>query len=227
MDVLQPRISVNKLGEYMEAGPARRRSIVNTQRRPPGEAIVARYADALDALKEYFSSPSDDLFYQRATELRSQKTNTAWAMQDKQLSADALVACADVVELLDLRGVRVVPTGAAVEGQFIHIAGVKVSVRPQFLIVDGDGLGRVRGGIKFSFNKQYPLGDTACEYVATVMRQSLAASHGSSVDPKHCFSVATFTRQVVSAPKAHKARMVAIEAACEEIASRWSSVAEV
>ncbi len=36
-----PRISLNKLGEYMTASPSRRRSIVRDQKRPK-DAIVAQ-----------------------------------------------------------------------------------------------------------------------------------------------------------------------------------------
>lgn len=224
MESTQPRISVNKLGEYMEVGPARRRSIVNAQKKPPGEVVVARYVDAVEVLKEYFESGSEDLIYRRATELRAYHAGSSWMIQDKHLSADALIACADILELLNLRGMRVLAASPNVGGQSMLIAGVKVSVRPQFIVVDPVDVKRVIGGIKFSFNKQNPLGETGCEYVATVMRQSLASIHGSAVDSRLCLSVATATRQVIHAPKAHKARMSSIEAACEEIANRWGAL---
>ena len=38
-----PRISLNKLGEYLQATATRRKSIVKDQKKPPGAGIVTRY----------------------------------------------------------------------------------------------------------------------------------------------------------------------------------------
>lgn len=218
-----PRISVNKLAEYMGASAGRRKTIIKSQIKPPGEIVVARYRDVYQVLAEYFATPCEDLFYQRALDLREAAGGSDWAKQDKNLSADALIACADVIELVNLHGVKVIPAPKTEGTHPFTIAGVRVSIRPEFLILD-NSTDLVCGGIKFSFNKQQPLVEESCEFVATLVRAYLVEQYGVSIDPKRCLSIATPTKQVVCAPKATKAKMAAIEAACEEIAIRWKSL---
>lgn len=218
-----PRISVNKLAEYMGASAGRRKTIIKSQIKPPGEIVVARYRDVYQVLAEYFAEPSEDLFYERALELRNAVGGSDWAKQDKSLSADALIACADVIELIALQGVKVIPSPKTEAAHPFTVGGVRVSIRPEFLIVD-TSTGQVCGGIKFSFNKQQPLVEESCEFVAILVRAYLVEQYGVSIDSKRCLSIATPTKLVVCAPKATKAKMLAIEAACEEIAIRWKSL---
>ncbi len=184
--------------------------------------IVARYRDVHHALEEYFAEPSDSFFHERALELRNTKGGTKWSLQDKNLSADALLACADIIELIDTNDVKIVPPPKSSDTHPMMLAGVRVSVRPEFLILDSAGM--VCGGLKFSFNKQQPLSEEGCEFVATLVRAYLVEQYGVGVEHKRCLSISTPTKQVVFAPKASKARMTALQAACEEIAIRWKSL---
>lgn len=54
-----PRISLNKLGEYMNASASRRKRIIAEQREPK-TFIVARYTDAMDVICDYFQDDSRD-----------------------------------------------------------------------------------------------------------------------------------------------------------------------
>lgn len=55
----EPRISVNKLGEYLVATASRRRQILRDQKRPPDFKVV-RYADAQRAIVDYFIDRHSD-----------------------------------------------------------------------------------------------------------------------------------------------------------------------
>lgn len=218
-----PKISLNKLGEYLEASPTRRKSIVKAQKKPPGEMIVARYGDAHAALKEYFAYPTDEFLHGRILELREDQSGSDWARQDRQLSADALAACVDLIELIHFDGYRAVPCPQNPSAVML-ISGTKVSIRPEFLVTKIDDPRKIVGAMKFSFNKQHALQHEGCEYVSTVLRKYLTDTYvGAQIDSKLCISIATSSKLILSAPKAYKARMNAIEAACEEIAVRWPS----
>lgn len=214
------RISVNKLGEYMDANASRRKAIVKAQKKPPGEIVVARYRDAYVVLEEYFTSPRDDLLHRRAAELRADASGTEWARQDRNLSSDALLDCADLIELVNLDGVKIV--SARKNGNVAQpvVNGVLISVRPDFLILDAAN-DSVIGGIKYSFNKSHPLKAFGGEVVATLLKSHLCATYGATVKNEKCLSIATSVKQLIRAPRAFKSRMSATEAACEEIASRW------
>lgn len=220
-----PKISLNKLGEYLDASPTRRRSIVKAQKKPPGEIVVARYGDAHAALKEYFAYPTDEFLPSRILELRADLSGSPWARQDRQLSADVLEACVDLVELVHFDGYRAVPCPQKPQAALL-IGGTKVSVRPDFLIVRAEDASKIVGAMKFSFNKQHALQHEGCEYVATVLRKYLEETYldmSCQVESRLCIAIATSSKQVISAPKAYKSRMSAIEAACEEIAGRWAT----
>jgi hypothetical protein len=124
----------------------------------------------------------------------------------------------EVLGSIDLGGVKVDPfTGH--EQYWLKIAGVRVSVRPDFLIRSGDA---VVGALKLSHNKQTALNKEGCEYVATMLLRFIAETiPGAKPDLKKCLAIATPVKAWASAPKSHKARDEALEAACEEIAARW------
>lgn len=214
---------MNKLGEYLQASPTRRKTIVRDQKKPPGAGIVTRYSAVNTALREYFASPDSDFLVARIAQLKADKSGTDWQREDRQLSAQALERLLEMLDQIDFAGTRAVPFPAGTASTLL-VAGVKVSVRPDFLIVSADDQDEVVGAIKLSHNKQNALEKEACSYVATVLARFVSHTFpDSSVDLKKCLSLATPLKIVASAPKAHKARIEAIGAACEEIAGRWKT----
>jgi len=55
----KPKVSANKLGEYMSASPSRRNEIVKNQKYPKGY-VVTRYNDARRAIIDYFLNGRGD-----------------------------------------------------------------------------------------------------------------------------------------------------------------------
>lgn len=75
-----PRISINKLGEYMTATPARRRQIVRDQKNPPAFK-AARYKPARETIVSYLEDgmADDGSPLARAAELRADMPPPRWA----------------------------------------------------------------------------------------------------------------------------------------------------
>lgn len=224
-----PRISLNKLGEYLMATPARRRRIVLDQQDPKA-FIVARYMDARTAIVDYLASGLTDSgreqLMSKSTALRLDKSGTEFAYQDRVASADAMVNFVDLSSSIDMDELIAIP----VEGSFsaaMYISGVKVSVRPDVILrnwVTGD----VVGAIKLHFPKTSPLSAAALGYVSTALRVYMEKQEGgASVDFKRCYVIDISTKSVVSAQKAHVKKMKDIEAACEEIFVRWVGLPKV
>lgn len=223
-----PRISLNKLGEYLTATPARRRRIVLDQQDPKA-FIVARYMDARTAIVDYLASGLSDLgrrqLVSKSVALRLDKSGTDFACQDRVASADAMVSFMDLSSSIDMDGLIAIP----VEGSFsaaMYISGVKVSVRPDVILknwITGD----VVGAIKLHFPKTSPLCAETLVYVSAALRVYMEKQGGASVDFKRCYIVDVPTKSVVSAQKAHVKRMRGIEAACEEIFVRWVGLPKV
>src|SRR5665647_1822012 len=85
-----PRISVNKLAEYMEANPMRRRRIVFDAKYPQ-KFIVIRYKDARDAIKQYLENGyGEDYILDVIRQLEEREPETPFQEQDLKLSIEVL-----------------------------------------------------------------------------------------------------------------------------------------
>lgn len=218
----EPRISVNKLGEYLDASVTRRRAIVKDQKRPPGAGVVSRYSHVNTALLEYFQDSDKKFLADRVQKLKADISGSEWQREDRLLSAEVLEKLIGMLDEIDLTGVSVEAFSPKTQST-IFIGGVRVSVRPDFLIKSE--IGEVVGAIKLSHNKQHPLQQAACESVAMLLWKYLKdVFPAAPVELKRCVAISTPVKRVVSAPKAHKVRLDAIEAACEEIAARWPAI---
>jgi hypothetical protein len=218
-----PRISLNKLGEYLEATPIRRRAIVKDQKKPPGAAVVTRYGPVTQVLKEYFEYADKDFLLARIADMKADHSGTIWQREDRQLSAQTLERMTAMLDDIDMSGIKIVPFPLSAKS-VLFVSGVRISVRPDFLIVSASDPVIAVGALKLSHNKQNPLTKTGCEYVATVLARFVGEAFASpSVSLKHCLSVSTPLQLVVQAPKAQRAKGKTIDAACEEIAGGWKA----
>jgi len=212
-----PKISLNKLGEYMTATPARRRRIVEDQINPK-DFIAARYADARENISNFICGHIDEQDLMNAAEnLRNQSYDSKFVAQDKILSADAIDDFLEVSDQLPA-GYRYEKVAAS-DSSTLELSGVTVSIRPDVYLKNDEN--QVVGAIKLHFPKSNPLTTIAGEYVATGLRAFVQGGSESPIDNKLCVVVDVPSASVVSAPKAVKKRMSDIEAACEEINARW------
>lgn len=219
-----PRISLNKLGEYMTAPtPSRRKRIVSDQQAPQ-PFIAARYRDAREAIVDFVVSGMSDRagLLSVATRLRQSREGSEFAINDRIASADAIESFIEAVGDIDLRDCIAVSVPSTAS-QGMTISGVYVSVRPDIYLRNWV-TGEIEGALKLHFPKSSPLTSAGAEYVATAMRVYMELEKGNShVDHQKCYVVDVPTSSVTVAPKAHVRKMKDIEAACEEIAIRWIS----
>lgn len=213
-----PKISLNKLGEYMTATPARRRRIVEDQINPK-DFIAARYGDAREQISNYIAGIIDEQdLIQVADNLRNQSYDSNFISQDKNLSADAIDDFLEISDQLPLDyKFEKVPASSK---SSMEMAGVSVSIRPDVYLKNDNN--EVVGAIKLHFPKSNPLTTISGEYVATGLKAFVQSNSVNSIDPKLCVVVDIPSANVIPAPKASKKRMNDIEAACEEIKARWN-----
>lgn len=213
------KISLNKLGEYMTATPARRRRIVEDQINPK-DFIASRYSDAREKISSFIAGNirEEDLI-DAAENLRNQDYDSKFIAQDKNLSADAID---DFLEISDqLPSGYIFEKVPANEVSSLMISGVTISIRPDVYIKNENN--KLIGAIKLHFPKSNPLTTTSGEYVATALRTFMQENDSNVIDNKLCVVVDIPSFNVISAPKAGKKRMNDIEAACEEIDARFKT----
>lgn len=218
-----PRMSVNKLGEYMVASASRRRGLIREQKRPR-DFVVARYAEVYAAVREFLVSGGVDIaILERAvTRLENTSSTTEWQEQDRQLSIEAIDSFAELSEGLDLSGYVAMPADS--DPPQLSLSGVSVSVRPDLILQAArpDGSSAF-GAIKLCITKNSTLGDEAGLYVATTVHQYLTdcLRPAGFSEANACMVIDLFARAIHVAPRSFRRRRADIEAACEEIARAW------
>lgn len=222
---MKPRISVNQLGEYMTATPSRRRQIVRDQKNPPLFKST-RYRDAREAIADHIASNmvDDEAALAAAQALRENTDGSDFVVQDRIHSAHAITAFLDICEDMKLGALTAVRVDTF-SSDGLEIAGVKVVMRPEALLLD-PATQEVVGCVKLHFSRTQPLDGRSAAYVATALRAHLEQNLSSpgTVNPDRCYVVDIATRSILSAPKANKRRLGDLGAACEEIKDRWVGV---
>jgi hypothetical protein len=217
-----PRISVNKLGEYMTASVIRRRSILDDQKHPAFFQVI-RYSPAERAVIEWMESRFDPSVLARHKEaLRSKPILSEYDAQQVALCLEA-IDHAGRIPVRQFPGIRY--ERCAFRG-YLEVAGVDVSVRPELTVADRTRRGEPRFGfVKLCFSRSYPLTEAGAAYVGTVA-QELAAGIPDAAKPHPSLAlvVDVFQERVFVGPTSTRRRLSEIEAACEEIAGRWEAL---
>ncbi|MCP9237085.1 hypothetical protein [Lewinella sp. JB7] len=219
-----PRISLNKLGEYVEASLARRKAIVKDAKYPP-VIKVARYSEVRTDITAYFTSGYDDNVLKAAIKkFEEKKPESPWHEQNQRGSIDFLELL-PVLELPDLHGFDVLAYKG--DNPKMNIAGVDISVNPDAIIKGHIKDKPVVGAIKYYTSKGVRIGEEGSKTIATLLSKFVEENllqGEEKVCHDFCLSVDFHGEQVYSAPKAFKRRLQNVETACEEIRLRWDSL---
>jgi len=218
------RISVNKLAELLITSNATRRRRIVHEQKYPKDTVVALYRHAKKPIEKYFRNGRDpEILLEAAEKLREDRSGTSWAIDDRWNTADALEHFSEIAEGLPSEHGEVYRLGDAQPPKLL-IAGVDVSIRPDFLIhFEKRGVAHT-GALKLHFvkNADSALTRAGSEYVSTMLHQWLEA-HGpeGKASHAHCICVDVFRRSTFLAPKSNARRLEDIQSMCEEIAARW------
>lgn len=220
-----PRISVNKLGEYLVAKPARRRRILEDAKRPP-DFIAPRYRDFYEVAPNYLSSnPLDDEIVVSAIEnIQSRPVGSEWDEQNRVLNCDLLTNLLDVPDLIDIDRYSVSALPHAPDTMLV--SGVEISVRPEMQLVYSSRGRELHGAIKLYTPKSFPLSQESGDYISTLVHRYCAQSGigADQMDYRHCHVIDVPAREVFTAPRSFTRRMADVEAACLEITALWCAV---
>jgi hypothetical protein len=230
---IEPRISANKLAEYVLADPSRQRTITR-ESKFSNVVITVPYTKTRNFIARAFTSDSLDIdkLGQRAAEIESENEVNGisdWHKNDNANSALALKKIIAIAPDLSWKNARIV------HGRLggIKIAGVHVSVQPELIFTfehrniskvgaillntakrDEKSLARNNGG--------YCVGD----YLSSLLFQMLLSKSPRVAAPLNskCFAIDVFREKIYTAPASYRTLNKNLEAACEVIASRWAAI---
>jgi hypothetical protein len=218
-----PRISLNKLGEYMTATASRRRRIIRDQKYPP-EVQTARYTEAHEPIAKFLLGGASDtsIISSALTRLEQQKPKSEW-------DETRIECCIAALEsILKIRDFSFLDGMSAVRGRTdtpkMVIEKVVVSVRPEILLQGCDkGGNAVVGAVKLSIGKTASLTDEAGSYIGAVLQEYVDGNfaNGAKVPHRKCIILDVFNRKIHTAPANFIRRRKEISDACAEIATMW------
>lgn len=226
-----PRISANKLGEYLaEHKAARRLSILKDQKNELTCRVI-QYRTAGVAIVSSLMKPGREMeelsvWLQRLREWTPGPDESPVAVAENRACREAIEAFMELLPTLELSDLKL-KRGANQTPKLVK-SGVHISVRPDLVL---HGVTRrkqpVVGSLKLHFPKSNPLSKTAAEYVGTLLHEfgekHLADEQAACV-AQHCYVIDVFSKSVYVAPVRNQRRRSDIEAACKEIATLWDAV---
>jgi hypothetical protein len=229
----EPRISANKLAEYIVADPSRQKVIIKDSKFAK-KVIITRYKKARAYIAQSFSGNSLDIdkLVKHADKIDLECQNATseeisdWNREDHKASAIILRKIAKIAHELSWKNARQLHFRVGA----IEIAKVSVSVHPEIIFAfehrnvtkvgaiilntaknDNKSLDRMNGN--------YCVGD----YLTSLLFQSLLEKMNKIGLPLNskCYAIDVFREKVHSAPASYKTLNKHLEAACEVIALRW------
>ncbi len=102
---LQPRLSINKLGEYLTASASRRRKII-FDAKYPSNFIIQRYKDAESAIAEYYTDSNLDIsvLLKHIKKIQEKKTINSHQIEvinNNLLALDSFIDCVDCINICE------------------------------------------------------------------------------------------------------------------------------
>lgn len=221
----EPRISINKLGEYLVKKAGRQRQILREQKFPQ-DFMTAYYKDAQEAISSFLAGNMEDItILERKKQILEQSPiKNVYSMRQINGNIEAIDNFMNMVDDIDFKGAT--PQLGEPSGK-MKIRGVEVSMRPEIILTGKGAKGKqLVGGVKLHFNKTHPLNEEACGYISAAMQiycDNVLHEEGVSYSG-YCIVIDIASGQVYGGVTATAQRKKDIEAACEQIASLWPTI---
>lgn len=221
-----PRISVNKLCEFMTAKGARQRQILKDQKYPTDYKGMY-YKEASEAIASALASSLEDLSpIEKQVKLLAQQTPTKIGAQRRvAANIDALETFMGMLDDIDLEGIDTQLGEQSPAKLTVH--GVEISVRPEVLLTKkGKSGAQIVGALKLHFPRTFCLNEDSAGTVSAILQEWSKihlADAGACFGPL-CPVIDVGSRKVYPGIKATKARMNDVEASCQNIAALWPSI---
>lgn len=219
----KPYISINKLGEYMQASPARRQAIVK-QMKEDKDWSKAYYQAIYSVIPKYIRNGYDSSILENSiTDIKKRVVNSDWEKRDRDNSIIALEALIDTEfpDLSDYEFVKDLP-----KLDKIIVGGVIVGIKPDIYLRNkySKKIGALKTHVQKTEANQ--LNENSRQYVATLIKQAffLEDYKQKDVDSNACISIDVFAKSFSVAPSSYVKRVKDLEASCKEISLWWDAV---
>lgn len=223
---ITPRISVNKLAEYVVSKGGRQRQILRDQKYPQ-DFKGMYYKEAAEAIAACVASNLEDMSsIERALRVLEQATPDKIGTQRRiNANIDAIETFLAMQDQIDLMGAT--PALGSNAPQKMKIMNVEVSVRPE-IILRGNGKSgkKLIGAMKLHFPRTFPLEGDAWGYVSAVTQMYCKdyLATDEEVYAPYCSVIDIGSQTFYAGVKAITNRMKDVQAECKNIAGLWPTI---
>lgn len=222
-----PRISVNKLAEYIGSKGGRQRQILRDQKFPQ-DFKGMYYREATEAIQKTLASNMEDTapLYTALKILNQQKPMKIGAQRRVNSNIDAIESFEAMMDDVDLFGAKAELGDHKPEKLTLH--GVDISIRPE-IILRGTGKGgkTLVGGVKLHFPKTFSLNPESAGYVSALLQrytEEKLVENGELMFANYCTIIDIGSKEVYPGVKSTAQRIKDVEAECQNIAGLWPTI---
>lgn len=216
----KPRISINKLAEYIYASPNRRKKIIEDCQNP-NPFITTWYDSVRPFINRFIVERDVEILNDALNVLKASNRSTEF----REKNIDNSIELIEFLKTTDLSKLGNYSLELYEKpNSILNISGVDISVYPNHLIrgnIKGDP---IIGGLKINISKTQPLSEDSQKIVSLLIMlyfQGIPEYSDCKVSEKLCLSYDVFKNRLIESPTSKKLRISNIESACEEIAARW------
>lgn len=237
-----PRISVNKLADYLStASTTKRRAILRDQKFPKDSEIkVIYYNEAKQPIKKCFNNSSFTIdsitksvqkLRSEIDELNSNQPETAEEVGKHKVKLQRKESCLEVLEIfLENLGLiekyKAHDFSSTLQNSFVEINGVKISVDSD-VIIKGTYRGKTyTGALKLYFSKSNKLTSDMGKTISSVVYENLKEFYPDA-NSKHCFVYDVINAKMHFASLSYAKKIQEIRHACEDIAVLWPNIKKI
>jgi hypothetical protein len=228
MSINDPRISVNKLAEYMVSKAARQRKLLRDRKYPDPDFQMGMYhKEASEAIAAYLTG--DHLSTQNIDAqiqiIKQQNPGKIGTQRRLNSNIEAMERFLDMLDDFDFGDHATSLGGHAPQKLTYH--NVAISVRPE-IILRGEKKGKkIIGAVKLHFAKGFQMDDDSAGYVSAAVNEFCirhVAEDDETVSSELCQVFDIGSGNIFAGVKATKSRLKDIEDTCRNIADIWPNI---
>ena len=223
-----PRISVNKLGEYLVSRAGRQNRILRDQKFPQ-DFVVAYYREAQEAISLFMAGNMEDIgvLERKISSLDQKPASNIYETRKLSSNIEAIESFMNLLDDIDFQGAK--PRLGKQNAPKLLIRNVDVSVRPEVILCGtGKSKANLVGGVKLHFPRTFSLTKDAAGYVSAATQmycEYCLADEGTSYG-QFCTVIDVGAGIVWPGVRAVKQRRRDIEDGCAQIAALWPSITQ-
>lgn len=222
-----PKMTVNKLGEFLTANPARQRRILEQLKYPKENKFGATsYTEAREAIKNYFLSDfNEQVILDCIAELEAKDAPNDYQSGMISSSIEALECVLNSQEISRFNDAEFYPYEGS--NKKMNIQGVEVSVYPDLMLKTQSRNSSYLGSLKIHLSKSGTLSEMGAKYVAVMLYSFIEQNElqeGLKMRPDNNVSFDVFTDLIMPCPNGVKMRWNEIESGCLNIMAIWDTI---